>query len=160
MDRADESTWQYIWGGVAFLAAATCCLLASLGREWVRDGAGAIVLGVSAAVFMLALTVLAAVLAARSGNGNTTFSETLREGGKRSTVFPWLFAVFAGRWFHPADGLDLLGVAGVIILVALTLVVVIVGERWRTPGNETALPSWLVVLTGVAAGGLLWPMNP
>jgi hypothetical protein len=153
----DQSAkWEYLSGGVAFLAIIPALIIGVFAGEWATTAAGVTALLVLAVIFMVAVIAVDVPAAIDRTEGNT-FSELLREGGKQITIFPWAFAVFAGRWFHPVDNLELAGVGGVVVLMILTFVVVSGGDVLRRNGH--AVPSWLVVVAGLLAGALLWPAD-
>jgi hypothetical protein len=148
--------WEYVSGGVAFLALVPALIIGVFAEAWATTAAGVTVLLVLAVAFMVAVIAVDIPAAIDNTTGNT-FSELLREGGVQTTIFPWAFAVFAGRWFHPVDNLELAGVAGAVALMGLTFVVVSGGDVLRRNGHP--VPSWLVVVVGVLAGVLLWPAD-
>ncbi len=153
----DESArWESVAGLVAFLSLIIAALVGGFAGELVKTRAGATVLMILAVVFVVAVIAIDLPAALDKTAGNT-FSELLREGGTQTTIFPWTFAVFAGRWFHPGDKIDLFGIAGPLLLMGLTFVVVAGGDVLRRRGN--GIPSWLVVLTGLLAGALLFPAD-
>jgi hypothetical protein len=151
-----SAKWEYVSGGVAFLALIPAMIIGVFAGGWATTAAGVTVLLVLTVAFVVAVIAVDVPAAIDRTEGNT-FSELLREGGTQTTIFPWAFAVFAGRWFHPVDDFDGLGVAGAVVLMALTFIVVSGGDVLRRRGS--AVPSWLVVVAGVLAGALLWPAD-
>lgn len=154
---AEQSAkWEYVSGGVAFLALIPALVIGVFADAFASTPAGVTVLLVLTVVFVVAVIAVDVPAAIDRTEGNT-FSELLREGGRQITIFPWLFAVFAGRWFHPVDNLELFGIGGAVALMVLTFVVVSGGDVLRRNGHP--VPSWLVVVVGLLAGGLLWPAD-
>lgn len=121
-----------------------------------QSAGGAILLAALAGLLIIALIVLDIPAAVDAVEGNT-FSELLRAGGRQLAVFPWTFGVFAGRWFHPLDGLDLFGVDGAVALLAISFVVVAGTHFIRL--HAWFLPSWIVVALGLVSGSILWPLG-
>jgi hypothetical protein len=150
----EQSTqWQYISGGVAFAAVTAAILVGVFAGEGAGTTAGEVAVLVIALAFVVAVIAVDVPAAIDRTRGNT-FSELLRAGGRQTTIFPWTFGVFAGRWFHPVDDLKLLGIAGPLILMVLTFAVVVAGDLLRRAGRE--MPSWVAAGLGVIAGVLLW----
>jgi hypothetical protein len=145
--------WEYVSGGVAFLAVAAAILVGLLAGEGAGTTGGEVAILVLAIVFTLAIVVFDVPAAIDKTPGNT-FSELLRAGARETTIFPWALGVFAGRWFHPVDDFKLLGIAGPLILMVLTFVVIVLGGILRRAGTE--MPSWVAAGLGVLAGVLLW----
>lgn len=154
MDQSAK--WEYVSGGVAFLALLPALIIGVFGGEFAKTAGGVTVLLVLAVIFIVAVIAIDVPAAIDKTEGNT-FSELLREGGAQITVFPWVFASFAGRWFHPVDNLELFGVGGVIAFMVLTFIVVAGGDVLRRQGHP--VPSWIVVVVGLLAGALLWPAD-
>lgn len=154
MDQSAK--WEYVSGGVAFLALIPALVIGVFAEEFGKTAAGVTTLLVLATAFVVAVIAVDLPAAIDRTEGNT-FSELLREGGTQTTIFPWAFAVFAGRWFHPIDNLELAGIVGAVALMVLTFVVVSGGDVLRRNGH--AVPSWLVVVVGLLAGALLWPAD-
>ena len=155
---ADNSSgWALLSGGVAFVAVTVAGALAVFAEELLRSTAGVVLLLPLTIVLFVALIAVDVPSAIDDIEGNT-FSELLRAGGTQTTIFPWTLAIFAGRWFHPADGFDPLGVVGAVILMVLTFVVV-AGDGVLRHYADVAVPSWIVVAAGVVAGAVLWPVG-
>lgn len=151
-----SASWQYTVGGISFLSFLAAALIAAFAGDLASSDAGVIGLIVVGIIFAVAVIGIDIPAAIDSTKGNT-FSELLRKGGTQTTIFPWAFSVYAGRWFHPVDGLELLGVWGAVILMIATWLLVVVGDILRRHGHP--LPSWLVVSAGLLAGALLWPAD-
>lgn len=151
-----SAKWEYLSGGVAFLALIPALIIGVFADAFVRSATGVTVLLILAVIFMVAVIAVDVPAAIDRTEGNT-FSELLREGGTQTTIFPWAFAVFAGRWFHPVDNLELAGFGGAVALMILTFVVVSGGDVLRRNGH--GVPSWIVMVAGLLAGGLLWPAD-
>lgn len=151
-----SAKWEYLSGAVAFLALIPALIIGVFADAFATTAAGVTVLLVLTVVFVVAV-IAVDVPAAIDNTAGNTFSELLREGGTQTTIFPWLFAVFAGRWFHPVDNLELAGLGGAIALMILTFIVVSGGDVLRRNGRP--VPSWLVVVAGLLAGVLLWPAD-
>jgi hypothetical protein len=151
----DSARHEVLFGAVAFLAALTAIALGSFADTLLRGPVGVPILLVLTIVLIAALVVVDVPAAVDDIDGNT-FSELLRAGGVQTAIFPWTIAVFAGRWFHPVDDLELAGTAGVVILMVLTFIVVVASDVAQRYANAV-VPSWLVVLLGLMAGALLWP---
>lgn len=151
-----SSRWEYLSGLVAFLAMVPALFIGVFAESLTASAAGVTILLVLTVIFIVAVIGIDIPAAIDRTTGNT-FSELLREGGTQTTVFPWIFAVFAGRWFHPVDNLELTGIAGALALMVLTFVVIAGGDILRRNGRP--VPSWLVVVVGLLAGALLWPAD-
>lgn len=155
MSTDDSARGELLFGGVAFAAVVAAAALGVFAENLLRSSTGVTLLVVLTVVLTVALIVVDVPAAVDDVDGNT-FSELLRVGGVQTAIFPWTLAVFAGRWFHPIDNLDVFGAVAVLILMGLTFVVV-VGSDVSQRYFRTVVPSWLVALLGVLAGATLWP---
>lgn len=148
--------WHRISILAAFLPVAAAVLVDLFADFLLQSIGGAALLAGLACVLVIALIVLDVPAALDAIEGNT-FSELLRKGGQQMPVIPWTIAIFAGRWFHPFDGLNLLGADGKVALLAVTFVVVVGTHLCRR--HLRAVPSWVVVILGLVSGALLWPVG-
>ncbi|WP_026818069.1 hypothetical protein [Arthrobacter castelli] len=148
--------WHRVSILVAFLPVAAAAAVGVFADFLLQSSGGAALLAGLACVLVVALIVLDVPAAIDAVEGNT-FSELLRQGGRQMAVIPWTLGIFAGRWFHPFDGLDVLGADGKVVLLAVTFVVVVGTHLCRQ--YIRPVPSWLIVVGGLISGALLWPVG-
>lgn len=146
------------WGRLSILAASlpvVAAVAVGIFADFLlQSTGGAALLAGLAGVLIIALIVLDIPAAIDRIEGNT-FSELLRRGGREMAVFPWTISIFAGRWFHPFDGLDVFGRDGQVALLVVTFLVVVgtyLCRRYFRP-----VPSWIIVILGLISGAVLWP---
>jgi hypothetical protein len=155
--RASDVRWETVSLTVGLAAVLAPAAIAFLSRDVLTTDGSVAIIVTSAVGLVVALIALDIPVAIDPVPGNT-FSELLREGAAQATVIPWAFGVFAGRWFHPIDGLNLFGAAGPVALMALSwLVVAGVALIRHRSSAEVPVPVWTVVAAGLIAGSLLWP---
>lgn len=152
----ERARWNWLPVLAAFLPVAGALFVGIFTEQFLQSTSGAALLAGLASLLIIALIVLDVPAAIDAIEGNT-FSELLRVGGRQMAVFPWTISIFAGRWFHPFDGLDPFGAHGPVALLAVTFVVVVgtnLSRQYYRP-----IPPWLIVLVGLIAGALLWPVG-
>ncbi|GAB3525927.1 hypothetical protein [Arthrobacter monumenti] len=154
MDRPGK--WDRLSIAAASLPVAGALTVGIFAEFLLRSSGGAALLAGLASLLIVALIVLDVPAAIDAIEGNT-FSELLRIGGRQLAVFPWTIGIFAGRWFHPLDGLDPFGAQGHVALIVVTFVVVVGSHLIRR--QDRFLPSWIIVAVGLLAGAFLWPVG-
>ncbi len=107
-------------------------------------------------VLLGALLVIDIYLATDSVRGNT-WSELLRTWGKYTPFVPWVWAVLLGHWFNPGNKAVFGQPTSVVILVWMTYILVISGLVLFKV--QYPIPPWTVILPGIVAGMLLWPVK-
>ena len=116
---------------------------------------------VIASIIWMVATVGADVMLLGNREGDT-WSEQISQWGREVTsLVPWAFGVFAGRWFTPVPDLGLVSwPVGVTILALLSVVVFIYAfiPKWTSKkvDERKLLPAWLFVILGTFAGALFW----
>lgn len=141
---------------MAFLPVAAALVVGIFAEYLLRSTGGGVLLAGLACVLIVALIVLDIPAALDAIEGNT-FSELLRSGGRQMAVFPWTIGIFAGRWFHPLDGLDVLGLHGPVALMTVSFAVVVGSHLSKL--YDRHIPSWMIVIMGLLAGAVLWPVG-
>lgn len=148
------------WNRLSILAAAlpvAAAVVVGLSAGFLlHTSGGAALLAGLAGLLIIALIVLDIPAAMDAVEGNT-FSELLRRGGRQMAVFPWTISIFAGRWFHPFDGLDPFGRHGQVALLVVTFLVVVGTHLCRQ--YVWAVPSWMIAILGLICGAVLWPVG-
>lgn len=140
---------------VLLLSLAAAMLLATFGRSWIQSDAGGWVISLIGIAFVAALLLLTALQVGGRVPDNT-LSALLRQSTVKSTFWPWGLSVYAGRWFHPVDGLESpLGLFGPIVLMAATWGIIVLGDVLAKEGKR--IWPWLVVAVGFVVGSLCWP---
>lgn len=155
--------WELNSAVVALAAVLVAGVLYFSSDFLLRSDAGVATLLTVTVSLMVTLIAIDVPVAIDAVPGNT-LSELLREGAAETTIIPWVFAVFAGRWFHPVDEFSPLGDAGgtigPVVLIALSWAVVAGAALIRRQTKaEAAVPAWLIVVAGFIAGALLWPVG-
>ena len=121
------------------------------------------ILVIGMTILIAAAVIYDIVLTTDKIEGNT-FSELLREYGKKSPIFPWTLSFLAGRWFHPGDKLkpilnNLPDAYTVVLVAVLTAVVVVIGVLYkRYCGAESWIPPWIIVAAGLILGSVVAPV--
>jgi hypothetical protein len=160
VERAAQVKQSPRWNRLSILAAslpvAAAVAVGIFADVLLQSIGGAALLAGLAGVLIIALIVLDIPAAIDTVEGNT-FSELLRRGGRQMAIFPWTISIFAGRWFHPFDGLDLFGRDGQVALLVVTFLVVVGTHMCRQYFRP--VPSWLVVIVGLISGAVLWPVG-
>lgn len=92
-------------------------------------------------------------------NSVDTISGRMRIWGKKTLLFPWLWAVLFGHFWGPKVRL-MSHLNGILTLVFLTGLVLVAGILMRGEG-ETTITSWplffAILNLGAVAGAFLWP---
>jgi len=142
---------------ILLLSLTTASLLAMLAPQWVTTTVGAWVLGIVTIIFIVVLLVLTSIASFVDDIDDNSFSLLLRKSTVETTFYPWAFAVYMGRWFHPIDDLQSpLGIAGIPVLMASTWLMIVLGDIVIRNSDKRIWP-WLIVLLGYAVGILSWP---
>jgi hypothetical protein len=119
---------------------------------------------VAAAAFWMVFIIVTDVFLAGGIEGDT-WSEQIRRWSLTAPLGPalvWVFAVLAGRWFHPASQSRLMDNAtlGWMLMGIATAVVIALGLVFRYAVKDMRwMPPWAVVVLGMIAGSIFTPIQ-
>jgi hypothetical protein len=112
--------------------------------------------------FLLAVITKDIVLGP-DGVANNTISEILRERAHKSSFFPWLLAVYAGRWLNPFDGAQSIFpptansfIISIIMLVFVSGIVLLIDSHCR---KKSLIRCLIIMPLGFVSGWLLIPID-
>ncbi len=124
---------------------------------------------VAAAAFWMVFIIITDVFLAGGIEGDT-WSEQIRNWSLTAPLGPalaWLFAVLAGRWFHPGSQTEVLDndALGWVLTGIATAIVIALGLVFRYAVRDMRwIPPWAVVILGLVAGwiftGIPFPPPP